>query len=353
MHVPNCGAKYLVYVFYGIQGAKLKMNAEEFLQNTLQLQDGDILFADFTFEDEDTSNYDRDNIVHFEPRHTMMWLKDHVHPIAHSVREGYHLPGIRLTKIPEGQIQIFRSINTTLSPEKAAKFMRNWSLSSKLYAKEDYQKTFPLKFWEERHSMDIQNFYCNSEAKVSGPATPYLEPRATFDLCDLSRNPNLIIMEEEGLRRAIKFASRQNVISPEPISKGQRCTPTLVAAYQASVLMSIVKLAKKSDFSFKQYKDLQFEKYADEVLIEGWRDTACGKKLLAARSQNNYIELFTAPFALNQRYATPKNLYELLQKSKDYNYLGMVNYKNSYMEITNSEGKTFEQSFTHRRNLSY
>lgn len=308
------------------------MSIEKELERGLKLQSGDILILETPCDDSSEGEYFPVKIKNIQPIHTMLWIQGNAHPVAHSVRTGFNLPGVRLTKLPSGNGQVFRYKDSSLMMD-AANILRNWALTTQYYSKEDYLKTYPSKYWPDRHKKDLSNFFSNEKAKISGPSTPYLEPRATYDLMDLARDPKRLLMGDEGLRRAIKFASRRNTTSPESFSKGQRCTATLVAAYQAAILAPIVKLGGKITHPFKQYKGKAFEEYADDVLIEGWRDTDIGKKLLQARADGDYVPLFTKAFAVDQRYVTPNFLYKAMHSSDEYSMVGQFSYFDKKLEM--------------------
>lgn len=309
------------------------------LADVLQLQQGDILVMETPYEDATDEDMFPFIPTKFTPSHSLLWITDSTLPVAHSVRDGYRLPGIRLTRLPEGKYLVYRHQSTSLLSKHASEIMKNWALSTRLYSKDDYLTTYPQRFWLERQSKDLKHFYGNEHALISGPSTPYLEPKATEDILDVIRTPSLLVMGDEGLRRAIKFASRRNVISPHPMSKGQRCTAALIAAYQAAILAPIVKEGTKSSHPFKQYKGKPFEAYADEVLIDGWQDTETGKLLLLARKTNDYTLLFDLPFAVDQRYATPKTLHIALRKSPSIEFVGQFSYFRSKIEIINKHGE--------------
>lgn len=308
------------------------MSIEKELERGLKLQSGDILILEMPCVDSSEDEYFPVKIKQIQPIHTMLWIKGNAHPVAHSVRAGFNLPGVRLTKLPSGNGQVFRYKDSSLMME-AANILRNWALTTRYYSKEDYLATYPPTFWLDRNKRDLLNFFSNEKAIVSGPSTPYLEPRATYDLMDLARDPTRLVMGDEGLRRAIKFASRRNTMSPESFSKGQRCTATLVAAYQAAILAPIVKLGGKITHPFKQYKGKAFEEYANDVLIEGWRDTEIGKKLLQARTDGDYVPLFTKAFAVDQRYVTPNFLYKAMNSSDEYTMVGQFSYFDKKLEM--------------------
>ncbi len=162
------------------------------------------------------------------------------------------------------------------------------------------------------------------------------EPRATIDLLDLARNKELAKFTQESLRRAIKFASRRNLTSPDPVSKGQRCTSMLVATFQAAALAPLVKPVtfKKP---FKAYKKKSFLEYADDVLIPGWKETELGKKLLEAVTTGDYSKIFPAPFIIDQRYATPKALYDAVKKDPSFQVVGRFSYFQNELEIIDNK----------------
>ncbi len=318
------------------------MPIEEIIETALELKHGDILIHENPYEDPIESDFFPFHKNKFEPGHSMLWIKGSSHPLGHSVREGYRLPGVRLTKLPLGKCMVFRYTGDPSLPHAAADIMRNWALSARFYSRAEYLKTYPNRFWADRQAQDLRNFYTNEAANISGPATPYLEPRASIDMADLARQPKLIEMGEEALRRAIKFASRATISSPYAVSKGQRCTPVLVCAYQAAVLAPIVKQGNKLTLPFKKYKGKCFEEYADEVLIDGWRESDIGKKLLQSRGDGEYASLFTIPFTVDERYTTPKLLYTKLIKSSDYALVGQFSYFNNRLELIDRLGKVIE-----------
>lgn len=315
------------------------MTNEQFVELSLKLESGDIVVLEMT--DKNTTEnelfpFGLDNKIYAS--HFMMWIKDNERPLAHAVNQGYHLPGVRLTKLPEGRALIYRyKGEKSALADKAAEIFLGWALSSKPYSREDYLKTYPKQHWSKRQDKDLHNFFRNGDAKISGPATPYGEPRATYDFYDRARDPSLALMRDEGLRRAIKFASRQKLTSPDPISKGQQCTSILVAAYQAAILAPIVKQGNKVNMPFKAFKGKRFEEYADEVLIPGWRETELGQCLLNAHAKNDYSDLFTDPFAIDQRYVGVEKLYDDLSKAPDFELIGCYSYLTSRIETVDKD----------------
>ena len=315
------------------------MSREEFIKETLQINPGDILIYEMPFDDANREDmFPIENLSEFEPQHTAMWVTGSEKPIAHSVREGYKLPGLRLTAVTDARCMVFRNIENNKLNQQAAAIIKNWALGTILYSKEDYIKSYPLTHWQERHDKDLKNFYESEHLIVPGPAIIYPQPRAQNDLFDLARDSTLAVMNQEGLRRAVKFSSRRLLSSPEKISKGQRCTPMVVAAVQAAILAPIVK-ASKMNVSFKKYKNRPFEEYADNVLVEGWRETELGKKIVEAFTTNDYSKLFPAPFAVDQRYAYPNSFYKALQNDKSYQQIGSFSCFETEVETITAEGK--------------
>ncbi|KTD02368.1 hypothetical protein Lgee_0697 [Legionella geestiana] len=322
------------------------MTIERALEETLHLQDGDILILETPYEDATMDDMFPLNMRRFTPAHSMLWIAGSDRPVAHAVREGYRQPGTRLTNLPEGRGMVFRFAGEEDVSQRAAAIMKNWSLSSKIRTREEHLAAWPPSFWQERHARDMRNFYSNPDAAVSGPAMPYPEPRAEDDLRNLMHNPELTVMGDEGLRRAIKFASRSNNSSPHAPSRGQRCTPVIIAAWQAAVLQPITRPGIKGENSFKDYKGKSFDEWADAVLIPGWRETPVGRQLLEARATGDYTLLFPAPFAVDQRYSTPGAFHRALKASNFINvgafssFKGRLECQNNHHTVVNEEASS-------------
>lgn len=319
------------------------MTNERALEEALHLQNGDIIILETPYEDASMDDFFPLNMKHFTPMHSMLWIAGHDRPVAHAVREGYRQPGTRLTNLPEGRGMVFRFAGDKDLSQRAAAIMKNWSLSSKIRTRDDHLATWPPSFWQERHERDMKNFYSNPDAAVSGPAMPYPEPRATDDLRDLMHQPERITMGDEGLRRAIKFASRSNNSSPHAPSRGQRCTPVIIAAWQAAVLQPITRPGIKGENPFKDYKGRPFDEWADAVLIPGWRETPVGRQILEARASGDYTLLFPAPFAVDQRYSTPGAFHRAL-KASDFMAVGTFASFGGRMECQNNHRTVVEQA---------
>ena len=286
-------------------------------KNTEQLNliPGDILIFENQIEVAKSQEYANSKAFDdFTPTHTGV-LVGGERPIAHAVREGYKLPELRLTKIPLIiKLMVFREKNIS---EKTSEIIKNWALSTRTFSKEDYDKFFPELYWYNRRKKDLDNYFESQKSiPITGPATVFPEPRATVDRFDLTRDPSLSTMGEEGLRRAVKFASRIPITTPNYISKGKRCTPIVIAAIQAGIIEPIVK-KNKTKTPFRDYKNKPFLEYADEVLIENWSDTELGAKLLQCINANNFTPMFGKAFTMDQRYVLPSEFYQKLQQDED------------------------------------
>jgi len=228
-------------------------NVDYFVEQKLDSKPGDIIIYEDLFEDSDENDViPFDDTTNFKPTHTAVWIGGD-HPLAHSVRHGYRLPGLRATNLQQGRAVVFRASDSQFAKQFCEVF-KTWALSKKSLSKSDYESQYPKKHWKKRSEKDLYNFFSNEDAIVGGPATIYAEPRATYDMYDLMRASKKNQLADEGLRRAIKFATRRALTSPEGISKGQRCTPVVIAAMQAVALASIVPPAK-SKKTFKVFKD--------------------------------------------------------------------------------------------------
>lgn len=317
------------------------MNPHQILEKELDLRPGDIIIYELPFEDPTAEDFfPFDSLKDFTPNHVAMWIDNGDKPLAHAVSKGEGLPGIRTTTLSPSKCVVFRSKDKEMSAE-AAEIFKNWAKATKLYSKEKYLSTYPMNFWGSRHSKDINKFM--SSATLLGPMTPYPQPRADFDLTDIARKNKNSILTEEGLRRAIKFASRR-LINTSAISRGQRCSSILVAAVQASILAPIVK-PYDSKIPFKSFKNKKFEEYADEVLIKGWYETDLGKKLLLASKNGDFSEIFPPAFAVDQRYVLPSIVFRGLKQDPSFAMVGRFSYFDRQLEITNKDEKTTEHFF--------
>ncbi len=298
-----------------------------FLEKTLGILPGDILISETPFEDAiEDDIFPFGSLNQFKATHVALWVGGE-NPVCHAVTEGYKLPGLRLSKLPYGKIAIYRYDTQPEIALNAAKIMARWANVSREFSKKDYLEAFPPKHWPERSNLDLNNFFQNSNNTVKGAATPYLNQRALVDLSCRARDNDLLKFDDEAIRRAIKFSSRRELDS-EGVSKGQRCTPILVAAYQAAILAPIVKASQYKE-PFKQFKNKPFLKYADDVLCEGWRETKTGA-LLAS----NPSKLFAAPFTVNQRYVVPNDLFKtVLSDNNNFSLVGRLSFFSKRLEV--------------------
>lgn len=132
-------------------------------------------------------------------------------------------------------------------------------------------------------------------------------------------------LAQEGVRRAIKFSSRRDITSPQPISKGQRFTPLVVAGLQAAYLKDItISVSEKTPF--KKYKDSTVDSYGNEVFKEGWEKSELGKRLLEAAQKGDYSNIFPDFINVDQRFTLPKNLYMAFLTSDQVTMIVRVHY---------------------------
>ncbi len=303
----------------------------------LDLKPGDIIISEMPFENPTAKDFD--NFRSFTPGHTSVWTGEQFdRPFAHSVREGYRPPGLKVSGIWEGRHMVFRYNGDPSTATQASSMIRKWASAETIYSKEKYIQTYPPQFWDNRHERDLKNYFNESKEQrtIAGPATPYGGARAFFDIANLEKNKDLAKLGEEGIRRAIKFAALQNLEDASVSKKGQRCTPIVTAAFQASILAPIV-IPQKSKIPFKQFKGRPFLEYADQVLIPNWRSTPLGQALLKAVTTQDYSEIFPAPFSVDQRYALPNKLFSQLSSSPDFEKIGNFSYFKDRLVLVEKE----------------
>ena len=262
---------------------------------------GDIIISELPYEDSVREDYfPFSSLDEYEAGHTSLWV-DGDRPIAHSVREGYRLPGIRLTNLFDGRHAILRPRHTEDKEafQLAGTILKTWALSTRDIGLPEYNKIYPKKDWLDRHARDIRNFFTTTLARIAAPSTPYNEERSDSDKFTLARNPSLQNFTEEGLRRAIKFATRRELTSPDPISKGQRCTAAAIAAIQAAYLAPIVRPLPNKQ-SFKMHKNQDPNAYVDQYLISDWEKTPIGGRLKTALETGDYSQLFPPAISVDQ-----------------------------------------------------
>ena len=252
------------------------------------------------------------------------------------VTEGNKFPGLRLTKMFNSKMMVFRLKNQEIANHAAA-IMQRWASAKAPYTKESYLATYPSEDWENRSEQDLIKFGLDGKKVILGPATPFLAKRAEDILARFEHGLefDLIKLKDEGIRRAIKFSSRRN-LDNVGISKGQRCTPSLIAAFQAAILSPIV-IARENKVPFKVYKGKKLQEYVNDVLVKNWQETKLGNDII----DNNYHSLFPTAFRVDQRYATPLDLFEAIKKdAENIVCVGYCSYFNERLEITDANNKT-------------
>tara|TARA_R110000868_G_scaffold329680_8_gene590477 strand:- start:391 stop:1119 length:729 start_codon:yes stop_codon:yes gene_type:complete len=237
---------------------------------------------------------------------------------------------------------VFRFKDKALA-EQAARIMKSWSLSSTQLDLKTYLERYPKREWPDRHQKDITNFFTPDNNAVTAPATPYLESKANADFRDLHNDANKALLSREGVRRAIKFSARRE-LTEQGISKGQRCSPAAVAAFQAALLAEIVKIASKNES--KKIKVQSFDEYSKTLLKPGWEKSDIGQRLMRAMESNDFGHLFPDTLNVDQRYATPQALIEALTKDKQFEYVGQFSIFNNRAEVVDHSEKVFEHSAT-------
>lgn len=311
----------------------------EFIKENLSLDMGDIIITESPYEDAERDDYfpftDLDG---YEAGHTSLWV-DGDRPIAHATREGYRLPGVRLTNILDGRHAILRPrhMEDKEAFQLAGTILKTWALSTRTIGLPEYHQIYPEKDWPDRHARDIHNFFTTETGRIASPSTPYNEERSDKDKFILARNPSLQNFSEEGLRRAIKFATRRELTSPEPVSKGQRCTPIVLAAIQAAYLAPIVRPSEERQ-SFKIHKNKHPRSYIEHYLVPDWEQTPIGSRLKAALETDDYSQIFPPAISFDQRYAIPPTFLKALQDDEyHFETIGYISKFKDEMSIYNAD----------------
>lgn len=300
-------------------------NRDEQIAIKLGLRPGDIFVTEMPYEDATASDFPPvTNFKEFVAGHVAIWTgNEFTKSLAHSVSEGYQLPGIRLSKIGDGRHVIFRTSNSALA-ERIALIARRWSMGTSVYDLERFEQVYPKRFWDsaqnyEKHKRD---FFSIPAVKTLGPATPYPFERSSSQLFHRARNANLVKFTTESLRRAVKFAARSELIGP--ISRGMRCTSFVISTVQAAILSEITRKTSAKT-SFKYYKDQRFNDYANTVLVSNWQDSDIGIKVQEALKTQNFETIFGKVMAIDSKYATPNDLFQaLITHNTEWGYVGSV-----------------------------
>ncbi len=326
------------------------MDYDQVILDTLQPEPGDLIISEFPYEDATIKDFEFKNLNGFDAGHTSLWVTGDK-PLAHAVREGYHLPGVRLTHFFEGRHILFRTTNPEIKAamQQASEILKTWGLATREISLEQYQSIYPEKDWKHRYKKDIPNFFSTPTNKIAAPAIAYNEQRAEGDKFAIARQPKIQEFSHESLRRAIKFATRRELSSD--VSKGQRCTAIAMAAIQAAFLAPIIKPATEK-ISFKQYKNRPIQEYINEYLIDNWQEKDIGKRLEKALEQNNFNGLFPAPFMKDQRYALPTTLLKSLKLNSGFERIGQISCFKEYIAIYDSNFNKIETSPTNSNSIT-
>jgi len=291
----------------------------DLIKETLSPHVGDIIITECPYEDASRDDFfPFSDLDEYEAGHTSLWV-DSDRPIAHATREGYRLPGVRLTHLFDGRHTMLRPRHPEdkAAFELAGNILKTWALSTRTIGLADYHQIYPEKNWLDRHASDVRNFFTSSLARIAAPSIPYNDERADVDKFALARDASLQNFAAEGLRRAIKFATRRELTSPNPVSKGQRCTAVVIAAIQAAYLAPIV-LPLPVKQSFKAYKKLDPKAYIHQYLIPDWEKTPIGSRLKIALETGNYAQIFPEAILVDQRYALPTTFLKALQADESH-----------------------------------
>ncbi len=318
------------------------------------LMPGDIIITEMPFEDDTIEDFKPvKDIQQFLPGHVAIWTgSEFTKPLAHSVYEGYKLPGVRLTNIGDGRHVIFRLKNQTLA-EKISAIARCWSSSVSVFDFNRFDKVYPKRYWDspaeyEQHKID---FFAIPESQVYGPATPYNFERASLQKFHRLREPRSIEFTDGSLLRAIKFSARSEVMGP--ISTGMRCTSFVASVIQAA---SLAELTKKTAIktSFSHYKNMSFNQFADIVLVDNWLDSNQGRQLQQAIDTQDFTKIFPGGFNIDSKYALPQDvLVGISEHVNDWTSVGSFSSHNGqiFNQISPDLRPLIEESKSNRHDM--
>ena len=291
-------------------------SSDKLIASSLDLMPGDIFITEMPYEDSSLEDFSPiSNLKQFKASHLAIWTgSNFTKPLAHSVAEGHKLPGTRLTHIGDGRHIIFRLANRPLA-ERIAVIARRWAMSTSIFDLTRFEKVYPKRFWDDSKSYDQHkhDFFSIPHVTTSGPATPYDFERSSTQLYDRARNPLLIKFTDDSLRRAIKFASRSELMGP--ISNGMRCTSFVVSTVQAAVLSAFTNQTVTKT-SFKHFKALPFSHYSKASLSTDWNLSEKGKQLQYAVETQDFRAVFPEGMAIDSKYALPGDILTALSQSE-------------------------------------
>jgi hypothetical protein len=311
-------------------------NLSKELIHKLDLKPGDIIISEDPFEDAVLTDYTSSKPMrNFKVTHVSVYTGIFDRPFAHSLREGHKLPGVRLTKPWDGRHIVYRMKDPIIAA-KAAEIARRWAISIQFYDYELFNITYPPKTWDKQHTYYSSEYFSLPNAVVPGPATPYDLDRANLQISLRARNINLINFSDASLLRAVKFASRSDMFAG--ISNGLRCTSFVIDVYQAATLSPIVKKVS-CKFALKFLSEKSIEAALDSLLIDNWRATELGSKILAGSQEGKYENIFSSAMKLDCKYAIPSDLHKGLKSSAQWSEVG-------YYSIHNSELVTLAKKLT-------
>ncbi len=320
-------------------------SSDQLIASSLGLMPGDIFITEIPYEDSSLEDFSPiKSLKCFDASHLAIWTGSHfTKPLAHAVAEGYKLPGIRLTHIGDGRHIIFRLANRPLA-EGIAIIARRWAMSSSIFDLTRFEKVYPKRFWADSNGYDQHkhDFFSIPNVTTSGPATPYDFERASAQRYDRGRNPLVIKFTENSLRRAIKFASRSELMGP--ISKGMRCTSFVVSTVQAAVLSAITKQTVTKT-SFKHFKEFPFSQYSKATLSTAWNLSEKGKQLQHAVETQDFRAVFPEGMAIDSKYAFPGDILTALSQSeKEWVLIGsFCLYQGTFLHLNTNKKKPTEE----------
>lgn len=319
----------------------------------LNLQPGDIIISEAPYEDtideREFKPVTSKNLDKFDATHISIYTGNYIKPFAHSVREGFKLPGVRLTGAWDGRHIVFRFMDPDFSA-RIAEIARRWAISSTMYDQDKFDKVYPEKFWNDQYKIYKHQFFSIPNVTVSGPAIPYNMARASQQLCDIMRDKNLKNFRAESMLRAVKFASRSE--SFLGISNGFRCTSFVVSVVQAAALSPVVRKFNVK-FSFKPFRGESFESLSKKLLIPGWENTPTGINLQSALDKLDFTDFFPKGFVMDSKYVIPKDIFIALRKTNDWNIVGsFVSFKDQLLFCNTMDQQPVAMQFSKSKPLN-
>ena len=287
------------------------------IKKALKLKPGTLVFTEF---EESKSACART----FSPNHVCIYVDYPMTSIAHSVKVGGQLPGVKLTEIPNGRHQFFEYSDDILS-KRFNSIARLWSQATKVYTLAQFEELYPKRFFDSDKDYERYTQSFDKGQTLRGPATPYNYARSSSELFDRARDSTLKKFNISSLRRAIQYASLSG--KQVSIDGNMRCSSFVTAVVQSAVLQPYVN-PMHSYCSF-------LERLDDKAFFN-----ASIKSDSLKRFYLDYIDKpFSWPdgFCFDNKYVLPNDIYTQVSKSKAWTDKGRVTIDESHLVVVNDK----------------